>query len=117
MTSTFILGTYHDIPGTNDKNFVVLGTFADKNAAKASLKNFATAAQQDQYKNGIGLFELDHDKNHLYTFGKKELAALHEAQQLEQKQQLQQQKAQLEQQQQQLAEQINQITENVTKTQ
>lgn len=107
--SSYILGTHVAVPGTDQENFVVLGTYNDKDSAKAAVGNLAPAVVQGQYKNGITMYKLEHEENKVYTFTKNDLAHAYEKIQLQQQQQLEQQKQQLEQQQEQIQKQIENL--------
>lgn len=109
MACTFLLGTFNEIPGTDEKNFVVLGTYQDKDQAKQAVTNLAPSVMQDQYKNGITMYELKHDQNKVYTFQKKDLEKAYSEIQKQQQQQLESQKEQLKQQQEQIQKQIDSL--------
>lgn len=107
MTCAYLLGTFTEVPGTDQTNFVVLGTYPDKDSAKAAVGNLAPAMMQDQYKNGITLYKLEHDSNKMYTFQKKDLQSAYDEIQKQQQHQLEQQLNQLQQQQEQLKKQLS----------
>jgi len=109
MSKTYIVGTFNEIPGTDKTNFVILGTFPDKNAAKASINNLAPAVMQNQYRNGVSLFELDHKANKIYTFDKKDLKTAYDVIQKQQTEQLERQRQQLEAQKSQIQKQIDDL--------
>src|SRR6478735_1129939 len=99
MSSCYLVGTWNEVPGTDDKTFIVLGTYAQKEQAKAGIESLSPALMQGQYKSGITLYELNHEKSKLHTFQKEDLKSAYENIQKQQKQQLEQQKQQLQQQQ------------------
>ena len=109
MSCAYILGTFNEVPGTDQTNFVVLGTYVDKDSAKAAVGNLAPAMMQDQYKNGVTLYKLDHDKSKVYTFQKKDLKSAYEDIQKQQQKALEQQMDQLKQQQDQIQKQIDNL--------
>lgn len=107
-TCAYIIGTFNEVPGTDQQNFAVLGTYPDKDSAKAAIGNLAPAMMQDQYKNGISLYKLA-DESKVYTFQKKDLQHTFEEIQKQQQQQLEQQVEQLKQQQDQIQKQIENL--------
>jgi len=104
----YVLGTFTPVPGSDQDNFVVLGTYPDKDSAKAAVGNLAPAVMQDQYKNGVSLYKIGDDSK-LYTFQKKDLKQAFEEVQKQQQQQLEQQVEQLKQQQEQIQKQIQNL--------
>jgi len=105
----YLLGTTVPVPGSDQTNFVVLGTFLDKESAKAAVSNMAPAIMRDQYQNGVSLYKLDHEKSKLYTFQKKDLEQAYTDIQKQQQKQLESQVEQLQQQQEQLQKQIENL--------
>lgn len=109
MSSFYIVGAVNQVPGTDQKNFVVLGSFNDKDQAKQAITNLAPAMMQGQYENGVALYKLDHEKNLVHNFKKKDMKEAYDSFKQQQAQQLQQQKDQLKAQLDQLDEQLKNI--------
>jgi phosphodiesterase/alkaline phosphatase D-like protein len=110
MKCAYILGTFNDIPKTDESNFILLGTFRTKEEAKQAVSNMASAVvKHDLYKNGVTIYELKHENNKIRTFVKKDFEHIYTENRKKQLQDLESQDKQLQQQRTQIQKQIDEL--------
>ena len=76
----FIVATFTDVPNSDLKNFVVLGSYPTKEDAKIAVGSLASAVVEGTYKN-VTIYKIDTDANKIYTFEKQDLQDAYEDQQ------------------------------------